>query len=231
MSSVADLPSAEIQPVYPVRVDAAAAPDPQLSRWLWLVKWVLAIPHFVVLIFLWIAAVFVSLAAFFVILFTGRYPRGLFAFNVGVLRWSWRVNYYGYSALATDRYPPFSLGEAPDYPANLAVEYPERLSRGLVLVKWWLLAIPHYILVGRLGNGLAGLLTLYAAVIKLFTGSYPQSVYDLVLGLRRWALRVTGYAMLLTDVYPPLRLDMGGPEPAAASPAPVTPAPTAPDLG
>src|ERR1700755_2129268 len=118
MSPVADLPSADRRPVYPVRVDAATGPDPQLSRWLWLVKWVLAIPHFVVLVFLWIAAVFVSLVAFFAILFTGRYPRGLFAFNVGVLRWSWRVNYYGYRALATDRYPPLSPGGAPHYSAT-----------------------------------------------------------------------------------------------------------------
>lgn len=128
---------------YPVRVDAQL--DHRLSRWLWLVKWVLAIPHYFVLFFLWIAVWLISIVALVAILVTARYPRPLFDFTLGVLRWTWRVAYYGYSALGTDRYPPFTLAEVPDYPAHLHVPYPEQLSRGLVLVKWWLLAIPHYV--------------------------------------------------------------------------------------
>jgi hypothetical protein len=204
-------------PTYPVRVEGKL--DAPLSRWLWLVKWLLAIPHFVVLVFLWIAFVALSVVAFFAILITGRYPRSIFDFNLGVLRWTWRVGYYSYNALGTDRYPPFTLGPVPDYPATLEVDYPERLSRGLVLVKWWLLAIPHYLIVGIFAGGSSGglvsLLVCIAGIVLLFTGNYPRGVYDLVLGMNRWGLRVVAYAGLMTDQYPPFRLDMGGTEPDA----------------
>jgi hypothetical protein len=211
---------------YPARLHAQAAPT-GLSPALWLVKWLLIVPHAIVLVFLWVAFVVLTVVAFFAILFTGRFPRAIFDFNVGVLRWSWRVGYYSYSALGTDAYPPFTLAEVPGYPASFTVEYPERLSRGLVLVKWWLLALPHYVVVGLLIGpqfswedasgtrtetqiGLIGILVLIAAVVLLFKGTYPRGIYDLVLGLNRWVFRVGAYASLMTDTYPPFRLDTGG---------------------
>jgi hypothetical protein len=222
---------------HPVRVQARL--DEPLSRWLWLVKWLLLIPHLVVLVLLWIAYLLVTLVALVAIVVTGRYPRPIFGFTTGVLRWSWRVGYYGYSALGTDRYPPFSLGEHPDYPATLTVAYPEQLSRGLALVKWWLLAIPHYLVlslflgggltVGEWGEwygqpGLLDVLVLIAAVALLFLGNYPPGLFAFVLGINRWALRVAAYASLMTDRYPPFRLDQGGDEPAGEPPPPATPA-------
>src|SRR3954454_11422643 len=102
---------------YPLQLTAELAPT--LSRGLWLVKWLLAIPHFIILFFLWVGFAVVSVIAFFAIPFTGRDPPSLFAFNVGVLRWSWRVGLYSYSALGTDVYPPFTLQDVPEYPARI----------------------------------------------------------------------------------------------------------------
>jgi hypothetical protein len=219
---------------YPLRVEGAL--DDQLSRGLWLVKWLLLIPHFIALVFLWLAFVVVTVISFFAILFTGRHPTGLFDFKVGVLRWSWRVGFYSYSALGTDQYPPFTLGEVPEYPAQLHVEYPQELSRGLVLVKWWLLALPHYLVVAVFAGGawagansgsdnwqmtsslgLIDLMVLIAGVALLFTTRYPRTIFDFVMGMNRWVLRVIAYATLMTDAYPPFRLDMGGEEPAPDS--------------
>jgi hypothetical protein len=196
---------------YPVTLKGELTAMP--SRWVWIFKWLLAIPHYVILFFLWIAYVVVGIIAFFAILFTGKYPKGLFDFNVGVLRWSWRVGFYSYQALGTDKYPPFSLESVPDYPADLEIPYPEKLSRGLIWIKWWLLAIPQYIIVGIFQGG-AGwkmggftfILTLFGAIALLFTGKYPAEIFKLVVGTNRWAYRVIAYVSLMRDEYPPFRL-------------------------
>ena len=205
--------------IYPIRLEGELQPN--LSRWLWLVKWFLLIPHWICLIFLWIAFILATIAAFFALLFTGRYPRGLFDFNVGVLRWSWRVSFYSYSALATDQYPPFTMGDVPDYPARLAVDYPEHQRSGLPLIGWWLLGLPQYGIAALLagggfnwaGNtsagGVIGVLMLVVAVLLLFKNRYPRDVFDITMGFNRWVFRVGAYGALMTPVYPPFRVDAG----------------------
>ena len=222
---------------YPARLEGVV--EPGLSRWMWLVKWLFALPHIILLAFLFIAFMVTTIIAGLSILFTTRYPRGLFDFNVGVMRWGWRVSFYCFSPVASDQYPPFSLLPA-DYPATFDVDYPVTLNRWLPLVKW-LLAIPHLIIVGLFTNGLvwwvgdlsAGggdpalrisggvieILTLIALLILLFTGRYPQGMFDLVMGMERWVYRTWAYVGLMTDDYPPFRFDMGGAE-SAAEPGP-----------
>ena len=237
----AAVPTAPGERIFPARLTGTL--DEGLSRWLWLVKWILIFPHVVVLLFLWFGFFVTTIVAGFAILFTGRYPTAIFQFNVGVLRWSWRVSFYAYSALGTDRYPPFSLTSSADYPADLQVDYPQRLSHGLVLVKWWLLAIPHLVIVAAFTGSattwrydgddwisntapsLIGVLVLVAAVILLFTGRYRRSLFDLILGINRWIFRVTVYTALFRDEYPPFRLDQGGGDtPARAQITPAAPA-------
>ncbi|GAA3699813.1 DUF4389 domain-containing protein [Microlunatus aurantiacus] len=201
---------------------------------------------------LWVAFVITTVVAGVAILFTGRYPHGLFHFNVGVLRWSWRVGFYAYGALGTDRYPPFTLAKT-DYPADFDVDYPEQLNRGLVLIKSWLLALPHLVVIGLVtatsaswwaarstsstvaagdgsagtaGISLLGVLVLIAGVVLLVTRRYPPALFDLIIGINRWAYRVLTYIALMRDEYPPLRLDQGPLDPGETGPEhPTVPTP------
>jgi hypothetical protein len=219
----------------PYGVRLYASRDPAPGRWLWLVKWLLLIPHYIVLAVLWIAFVVLTLVAYVAVLITGRYPAGIHDFNVGVLRWSWRVGYYGYQALGTDRYPPFALSDVPDYPAGLDADPPRPMRRWRPLVAW-LLAIPHLMIVAALtggwrvyegtdavvyvSGGLVAVAALIVGVALLFTRRYPPGLYDLLVGVARWVTRTIAYVALLTDTYPPFRLDQGPREPHPVPPTP-----------
>ena len=185
--------------------------DQGTNRFMFLVKWLLLIPHYVLLLFLGIASFFAWIAAAVAILFTGRYPRGLFDFMEGVMRWNWRVTFYG-SVLGTDKYPPFSLDSDSGYPADLTVEYPESLSRLLLVAKvlvGWIILLPHYIILYVLGI-VEWLLVLAVILVKLVTGNYPQGLFDFIMGVNRWSVRVSAYGNLMTDKYPPFTLSDDG---------------------
>jgi hypothetical protein len=182
---------------YPVRYDVEYPEE--LSRWLIFVKWLLAIPHFMILWALSIAAGVMGFIAFFAILFTKRYPRGLFDFVVNVNRWSANVD--AYTSFLRDEYPPFSW-ERGQYAVTYEVDYPEELNRWLPLIKWWLLAIPHYIVLFFLGIA-AFVVWVIAFFAILFTKGFPRGLFDFIVGVTRWEYRVNAYAGLLRDEYPP----------------------------
>ncbi len=143
-----------------------------------------------------------AVATALMIVFRRRYPRWWFDFVRELTRFENRI--FAYLALLTDQYPSTVEEQA----IHLEIDYPEvkrDLNRWLPLVKWFL-AIPHYFVLGFLF-----LLTFFAVILAwfaiLFTGRYPRGLFDFVVGVGRWGLRVEAYAFLLvTDQYPPFRL-------------------------
>jgi len=191
------LPAAD----YPVRLDVEY-PE-RLSRWKIFVKWLLAIPHLIIIYLLGIVNSVLILIAFFAILFTKKWPRALFDFSLQIQRWTFNTYAYAF-LLLRDEYPPFS-GDSGVYPLVLEVEYREDLSRWQIFLKW-LFAIPHLLVLSVLVIA-ASIVILIAFFAILFTGRYPRSLFDFVVGTGRWAVRVNAYAFwLMTDRYPPFTL-------------------------
>src|SRR6266540_1409024 len=183
---------------YPVRFDVEY-PE-RLSRWMIFVKWLLAIPHFIIVYLLQIVNSVLILIGFFAVLFTKKWPRGLFDFSVQINRWTDNVIVYSL-LLMRDEYPPFS-GEPGEYPLALEIDYDENLSRWMIFVKW-LLVLPHVIVLAFLSIG-AFFAVLFAFFAILFTGRYPRGLFDFVVGTYRWLTRVSAYAAwFMTDRYPP----------------------------
>lgn len=184
---------------YPLRFDVDY-PE-RLSRWKIFVKWLLAFPHYLIVYALGLVAGVITFIAWFAILFTGRYPEGLFKFVVGYYRWN--ANVGAYTGLFRDEYPPFSW-EPGQYPVTFEVDYPERLSRWLIFVKW-LLVIPHIIVLALLGI-VCALLYFIAFFAILFTGRFPRGAFNFLVGFNRWSYRINVYCMLMRDEYPPFSL-------------------------
>jgi Inner membrane component of T3SS, cytoplasmic domain/Domain of unknown function (DUF4389) len=178
-------------------------PTGGIARWRPFFQWLLAIPNFFVLWFVFIAAAFAFIGAWFAILFTRRYPPGIFNFLVGTLRWTHRVT--GYSYLMTEQYPPFSLEDSP-YPIRVRVDYPQDgIARWRPLLQY-IMALPHLFVLYFLGIAVAlGLFVAWFAI--LFTRNYPPGIFNFVNGVIRWQVRVQAYIFLMTEQYPPFSLD------------------------
>jgi uncharacterized membrane protein HdeD (DUF308 family) len=194
-------PAAPATADYPIRFDVEY-PD-RLSRWKIFVKWLLAIPHLIILYLLQFVISVLVLIAFFAILFTKKWPRGMFDFAVQVQRWGLNVASYGF-LLLRDEYPPFS-GDSGQYPGTLEIDYDGNLSRWQIFLKW-LFALPHYIVL--LFLFIAAYVVIFIAFFAiLFTGRYPRGMFDFVVGTIRWWMRVHSYSyLLMTDRYPPFSL-------------------------
>jgi hypothetical protein len=194
-------PPAPAAPEYPVRFDVEY-PE-RLSRWKIFLKWLFAIPHVIIIYLLSIVNNVMIFIAFFAVLFTKKWPRGMFDFSLQIQRWTANVLAYGF-LLLRDEYPPFS-GDSGDYPLTLEVEYRDDLSRWMIFVKW-LLVIPHLIVLVVLAIA-AYVVVITAFFAILFTGRYPRGMFDFVVGTYRWLVRVSAYATwFMTDRYPPFSL-------------------------
>ena len=187
---------------YPLRFDVEY-PE-KLSHWKVLLKWLFAIPQFIVVYLLQIVLGVMVFIAFFAILFTKRWPQGMWDFAIQIERWSANVVVYGV-LLMRDEYPPFG-GDSGQYPVTYELDQPpEGLSRLLIFVKW-LLVIPHVIVLAFVWLA-ASVVVFIAFFAILFTGRYPRGMFDFVVGTMRWSLRVYAYASWLqTDRYPPFSL-------------------------
>jgi hypothetical protein len=190
---------------YPVDVQVDY-PEAGIARWRAFFQGLLLIPHMFVLLFVYLGAFFAWVAAWFAILITGKYPRGIFDFLAGTLRWGNRVT--GFQYWFTEDYPPFSLGDEPDYPIRTRIDYPPdgKIARWRVLFQG-ILALPHFIVVGFLF--IAEYIVIVIAFFSiLFTKQWPRSMFDFTVGIIRWRTRANAYGYLwMTEQYPPFSLD------------------------
>jgi len=188
--------AARLPGAYPVRFDVEY-PE-KLSRLSTLARLVLAIPQLLVIYALGTVVGIVTFIAWFAILFTRRYPKGLFDLVVSFNRWM--ANVYAYSALLRDEYPPFATDPG-RYPVTYEVDYPEKLSRWLIFVKWYLVLL-HQIVLYFLGF-FALVSALIAWIAILITGRFPRGLFNYIVGVMRWYVRVTAYSSLMRDEFPP----------------------------
>ena len=165
------------------------------------------IPHAFILMFVGLWGAILQFVAFWVILFTGRYPESMFEFQQGLMKWNLRLNARIFNI--SDGYPAFGIKSSDEY-TDLVIPYPEKVSRGLTLLRmlfgFFFVILPHgFILMFR--AWFVGILVFLAWWIVLFTAKYPDFIFDWVSGQIRWQMRVNLYMMYMTDTYPPFTGD------------------------
>lgn len=165
------------------------------------------LPHGFILMFVGLWGAILQFVAFWVILFTGRYPESMFEFQQGLLKWNVRLTARLYNV--SDGYPAFGVKSSDDY-TDLSVPYPEKVSRGLTLVRLlfgiFYVYLPHYFIL-YFRAIFVGLLMFLAWWVVLFTAEYPKTFHEWVVGQVRWQIRVSLYMMFMTDTYPPFTGD------------------------
>ena len=196
--------------MYPISYEA----DPALegrNRLTTFFRYIVSIPWLIVAAIYGLVAEIAAVIAWFAIVFTGRYPEGLYNFNAGYLRMITRTN--GFQYLLTDEWPPFGGEEAPQYPIRVGVPPPldkyDRLKTGLrflIGIPVWLLAIVQALILG--------VCALIAWFAILFTGKLPEGLFNPIRSASAYLSRATGYFLLITEDYPPFTYEETGPAPA-----------------
>ena len=192
---------------YPAHVEFEA--DRHIARWRPLVQWLLAIPHLLIARSLSALRSVLLLVSFFAVLFTEKIPRPLFDMITMTYRYEWRA--MSYALFLHEDYPPFdfepvSADDGVEPHTSLSITYPEHLNRWKPLYKW-ILAIPHYfVVVALLIGSVFAVIGGFFAVF--FTGEYPRGPRDYLVNVYRYGLRVSTYVGLLTDEYPPFKLNV-----------------------
>ncbi len=190
---------------YPLNLEVTSPAE--IPRWRPLLNWLLVIPPLVVLFIYSIGLQILSIVSWFVILFTGKMPENWGAFMVKVFRYQWRI--YAYLYGWTEQYPGFELpsgfADPGGYPAVLS-SAPDATRNRLTVALRLIWVIPAYVVVSLVGIA-ANVVLFLAWFIVLFTGKWPEGMREFCVGYYRWSIRVLAYAVLLTDVYPPFRLE------------------------
>jgi Domain of unknown function (DUF4389) len=196
--------------MYPISYEADPAVEGR-NRLTTFFRYLVAIPWMIVAYLYGIAAEIAALIAWFAIVFTGKYPEGLYNFNAGYLRMSSRTNSYLY--LLTDEFPPFGGEEAPDYPVRIGVPAPlgtySRLKNGLRLI----IGIP-VMLLAFVQALILYVCALVAWFVILFTGKLGEGLFNPMRSAMAYLVRTSAYFLLITEDYPPFALEEGGAAPA-----------------